>query len=64
MMVSNFKNLVEEYSPNDVIFDPFDPLAIGNSFTVDFTLHAMIKYLRGMKVFITKRNIEDIRPMM
>jgi len=64
MMLSTFKNLIEEYNPNDVILPPFDPALIGNGFAVDFTLHAIIKYLRGMKVFVTKKNIEDIRPMI
>lgn len=63
-MIGNYKNLIEEYSANDIILNKFDPLVIGNSFTSDFSLHALVKYMRGMKVFITKRNIEDIRPMM
>ncbi|EAR95992.1 hypothetical protein TTHERM_00125580 (macronuclear) [Tetrahymena thermophila SB210] len=64
MMVSNYKNLVDEYTSNDIILNKFDPLIIGNSFTVDFSLQALVKYLRGMRVFVTKKNIEDIRPMM
>lgn len=63
-MISTYKNLMDEYSANDIILPSYDPISLGSSFTVDFTLHAIIKYLRGVKVFVTKRNVDDIRPML
>lgn len=64
-MASNHRNLVDEYSANDILLSSYDPMTLGNTFATDFALHAFVKYLRGIKIFITgKKNIQDIRPML
>ncbi|EGR28338.1 hypothetical protein IMG5_177980 [Ichthyophthirius multifiliis] len=64
IMISNYPNLTDSYTPNDIILSKYDPIQIGNIFGNDLEITTLIKYLRGLKVFVTVKNVEDVRPVI
>ncbi|KRX02718.1 HAD-like domain [Pseudocohnilembus persalinus] len=64
IVFSNFPNQSEEYRINDVIMPQYDPTKLGSNFEIDFALPGVMKYLRGLKFFIFKKGMIDVRPML
>eukprot|EP01017_Pseudomicrothorax_dubius_P051081 TRINITY_DN9767_c0_g1_i6.p1 TRINITY_DN9767_c0_g1~~TRINITY_DN9767_c0_g1_i6.p1 ORF type:complete len:231 (+),score=43.23 TRINITY_DN9767_c0_g1_i6:133-825(+) len=64
IVFSNFANSVETYRTNDVVLRQYDPNIIGTKFENDFSLHAVVKFLRGVRLFVEKRGMEDVRPIL
>lgn len=37
---------------------------LGTNFEIDLALLGLMKYMRGLKYFVTKKGVTDIRPML
>jgi len=64
IVISTFKNLIEKYQANDLIVKSYDPVSQGFSFDLDHTIHALNKFLRGVKLWGDKGRTEDVRTIL